>query len=340
MDDNMVTPWSLSNHDPGNILHYWRDEAERRRRDEAYEREERRIEREKERHDECLSNRTKRELLEGDPLQKVIADAVERRLKYLIENEGEILIHAIELANERKARYESDFKEILDSYLLRIGMHNYSVIEDYCVLMHQIKTGLNSPRTHAWVKHIKGWRYDEHNVYSSSMVGEIDRGLPDGWGIMTERALDGMWEKGRKSLYEAIRDDDSFNRVYTGMKSSERGDRCTDEPDDAVTFWVESDGRPKICTLERGGRYRLCMCDNKDYYPLLLVKRGKDELVVPDSMANSFEKYQYVFKTYPDERYRKVLGDILRNADEKQKELLTGIAEGIREKFKDSRREE
>lgn len=337
MDDNMVTPWSISNHDPGNILHYWRDEAERRRRDEAYEREERRIERERERHDECESNRTKRELLESDQLRKVISDAVEQRLKYLIENEGEILIHAIELAKERKARYESDFKEILDSYLFRIEMHNYAVIEDYCVLTHQIETGLNSPRTKAWVKHIEGWRYHEHNVYSSSMVGEISRGLPDGWGMMTERALDAMWENGRKSLYEAIRDDDSFNRVYTGMKSSERGDKGTDEPDDAVTFWVKSDGLTKICTLERGGRYRLCMCDNKDYYPLLLVKRGKEEVTVPGSIADSFEEYQYAFKTYPDERYRKVLGDILRHASEEQKELVTGIAEGIREKYKDRR---
>ena len=319
------------------IMHYWEEDAERRRRDEAYEREERRLERERERRAECESNRTKRELLESDKLQTVIADAVERRLKYLIENEGEILIHAIELANERKARYERDFREILDSYLLRIGMHNYSVIDDYCVLTHQIKTGLNSPRTHAWVKHIEGYRYDEHNVYSSSMVGEINRGLPEGWGLMTERVLDRMWEKGRKVLYEAIRDDDSFNRVYTGMKSTGRGDHRIDEPDDAVTFWVESDGLPKICTLERGGRYRLCMSDRNDYYPLLLVKHGKEEVTVPDSMADSFEKYQYVFKTYNDDSYRKVLGDILRHADDKQKELLTGIAEGIREKFSESR---
>lgn len=321
------------------IMHYWEEDAERRRND-PYEREERRKEafkRDMERHAECEANRAKQDLLNGDALQKVIADAVERRLKYMIENEGEILIHAIELANERKERYERDFKEILDSYLLRIGMHNYSVIDDYCVLTHQIETGLNSPRTHAWVKHIEGYRYHEHNVYSSSMVGEIGRGLPDGWGLITERVLDRMWEKGRKVLYEAIRDDDSFNRVYTGMKSTGRGDKCTEEPDDAVTFWVESDGLPKICTLERGGRYRLCMSDRNDFYPLLLVKRGKEEVVVPDSMADSFEEYQYVFKTYNDDRYRKVLGDILRNADEKQKELLTGIAEGIREKFKDRR---
>lgn len=321
------------------ITHYWEEDAERRRND-PYEREERRKEafkRDMERHAECEANRAKQDLLNGDALQKVIADAVERRLKYLIENEGEVLIHAIELANERKERYERDFKEILDSYLLRIGMHNYSVIDDYCVLTHQIETGLNSPRTHAWVKHIEGWRYHEHNVYSSSMVGEIGRGLPDGWGLITERVLDSMWEKGMKVLYEAIRDDDSFNRVYTGVKSTGRGDHRIDEPDDAVTFWVESDGYPKICTLERGGRYSLCMCDRNDYYPLLLVKRGKEEVTVPDSMADSFEEYQYVFKTYNDDSYRKVLGDILRHADEKQKELLTGIAEGIREKFKDKR---
>lgn len=341
MDDNMVTPWSASNHDPGNILHYWRDEAERRRND-PYEREERRKEafkRDMERHAECEANRAKQELLESDKLRKVIADVVEQRLTYLIENEGEALIHAIELAKERKARYESDFKEILDIYLLRIEMHNYAVIGNYCVLTHQIETGLNSPRTKAWVKHIEGWRYDEHNVYSSSMLGEINRGLPDGWGIMTEKALDGMWEKGRKSLYEAIRDDDSFNRVYTGVRSSEDGDSDTDEPDDAVTFWVESDGRPMICTLERGGRYSLCMCDDDDYYPMLLVKRGKEEVTVPVYIADSFEKNQYVFKTYPDERYNKILGDILRHANEQQKELLTGIAEGIREKYKGSREE-
>lgn len=319
------------------IMHYWEEDAERRRRDEAYEREERRIERERELRAECESNRTKRELLESDSLQKVIADAVERRLEYLIENEGELLIHAIELANERKERYERDLKDMLYGYLLRINMHNYSVIGDCCVLTHQVETGLNSPRTKAWVKHIEGYRYGKHNVYSSSMVGEISRGLPDGWGIMTEKVLDGMWEKGRKSLYEAIRDDDSFNRVYAGVKSTGRGDHRIDEPDDAVTFWVESDGLPKICTLERGGRYRLCMCDKNDYYPLLLVKRGKEEVIVPDSMADSFEKYQYVFKTYNDDSYRKVLGDILRHADEKQKELLTGIAEGIREKYKELR---
>ena len=324
------------------ITHYWEQDAERRRND-PYLREERRKEafkRDMERHAECEANRAKQDLLNGDALQKVIADAVERRLKYLIENEGEILIHAIELANERKACYERDFKEILDSYLFRISIHNYSVIGDYCVLTHQFETSLSSPRTKAWVKHIEGWRYHEHNVYSSSMVGEVNRGLPDGWGMMTERVLDGMWEKGRKGLYEAIRDDDSFNRVYTGVKSSERGDRGTGESDDAVTFWVESDGLPKICTLERGGRYSLCMSDKNDFYPMLLVKRGKEEVVVPDSMADSFEEYQYVFKTYPDDRYRKVLGDILRNADEKQKGLLTGIAEGIREKFKDRRKEE
>ncbi len=321
------------------IMHYWEEDAERRRND-PYEREERRKEafkRDMERHAECEANRAKQELLESDTLRKVIADVVERRLNYLIENEGEALIHAIELAKERKERYERDFKEILDSYLLRIEMHNYAVIEDYCVLTHQVETGLNSPRTKAWVKHIEGWRYHEHNVYSSSMVGEVNRALPDGWGMMTERMLDAIWEKGRKSLYEAIRDDDSFNRVYTGVKSSERGDRGTGESDDAVTFWVESDGLPKICTLERGGRYSLCMSDKNDFYPMLLVKRGKEEVTVPDYMADSFEEYQYVFKTYNDDSYRKVLGDILRNADEKQKELLTGIAEGIREKFKDRR---
>ncbi len=324
------------------ITHYWEEDAERRRND-PYLREERRKEafkRDMERHAECEANRAKQDLLNGDALQKVIADAVERRLEYLIENEGEALIHAIELANERKARYERDLKEILDSYLLRISIHNYSVIGDYCVLTHQMKTGLNSPRTHAWVKHIEGWRYEEHNVYSSSMLGEIDRGIPDGWGLMTERVLDRMWEKGRKILYEEIRDDDSFNRVYTGMKSTGRGDHRIDGPDDSVTFWVESDGLPKICTLERGGRYSLCMSDRNDFYPMLLVKRGKEEVTVPDSIADNFDKYQYVFKTYNESSYRKVLGDILRNADDKQKELLTGIAEGIREKFKDSRREE
>lgn len=274
-----------------------------------------------------------------DELQKVIADAVEQRLRYLIENEGEILIHAIELANERKARYERDFKEILDSYLLRISIHNYTVIGDYCVLTHQIETGLNSPRTREWVRHIEGWRHAEHNVYSSSILGDVNRAIPKGWGLMTEKVLYSMREKGRKTLYEAIRDDASFNRVYTGVKSSKGDDRRTDEPDDTVTFWVESDGLPKICTLDRRGRYLLCLSDNKDYYPLLLVNRGKEELAVPDSMANSFEKYTYVFKGYNDDSYRKVLGNILRNATDAQKGLLTGIADGIREKYKELREE-
>lgn len=340
MDDNMVTEWSISNHDPGNILHYWRDEAERRRRDEAAERYQEEQEREQIRHEECERNRTKRELLQGDELRKVISEEFERRLKYLIENEGEALLLAIELANERKAHYEKDLKEILEGYLRRIELHNYTVVDNYCVLTHQLKTGLNSPRTRAYVKHIEGWRYHEHNLYSSSILGEINRGIPEGWGLMTEKVLTSIWEKGRQALYEAIRDDDSFNRVYTGVKASERGDSRTGESDDAVTFWVESDGYCKICTLERGGRYSVCMSDNKDFYPLLLVKRGKEEVVVPGSIADSFVEYEYVFKGYNDNSYRRILGDILRYATDAQKELLTGIAEGIREKYKDRRKEE
>ena len=319
------------------ITHYWEEDAERRRRDEAYEREERRIERERELRAECESNRTKRELLESDSLQKVIADAVEHRLKYLIENEGEILIHAIELANDRKARYDRDFKEIIDSYLCRIEMHNYAVKDDYCVLTHQLETDLNSPKTHAEVRHIEGWRYAEHNVYSVSILGEITKRLPDGWGLMTEKVLDSMWETGRKRLYEAIRDDDSFGRAYTGLKLRGKADTRTDESDDEVTFWVESDGYRKICTLERGGRYSMRMADNKDYYPMLLVKRGKEAVVVPGSMADSFVEYEYVFRTYPDDSYCKILGDILKYASEPQKELLTRIAEGIRNKYKETR---